>query len=230
MPIKLIVFDMAGTTVEDDRNVAQTLVNAMDFFGYKATLEDANAVMGYPKPVAIKALMKKYAMAPVDEELVAAAIHEQFVLEMIGFYQKAPVQEKEGASETFSILKEKGIKVAIDTGFSRDIADTIFNRLGWEKEKHFDVSITSDEVANGRPFPDMIYKAMELLQIDSALDVAKVGDTVSDLQEGSAAGCRYVIGITTGAYSAQELSKAQHTHLIERLSDVIEIVGQHHAN
>lgn len=230
MPIKLIVFDMAGTTVEDDRNVAQTLVNAMGFFGYAATLEDANAVMGYPKPVAIRALIRKHALSPLDEELMTAAIHEQFVLEMIDFYEKASIQEKEGASETFSILKQKGIKVAIDTGFSRDIADTIFKRLGWEKETHFDVSITSDEVANGRPHPDMIYKAMELLHIDSASDVAKVGDTVSDLQEGSAAGCRYVIGITTGAYSAQELRKEQHTHLVERLRDVIDIVDLPHAN
>lgn len=60
--------------------------------------------------------------------------------------------------------------------------------------------------------------------------MAKVGDTVSDLQEGSAAGCRYVIGITTGAYSAQELSKENHTHLVERLRDVIDIVDLPHAN
>lgn len=216
---------MAGTTIEDDRNVAQTLVNALDAFGFQVTVAEANTVMGYPKPIAIRILLNKHLSTPLDDELMTAAIHEQFVLDMIRFYEQAAIHEKEGAAATFSILRQSGIKVAIDTGFSRDIADTIFKRLGWKQEEHFDISITSDEVANGRPFPDMIYRAMELLHIDSASEVAKVGDTISDLQEGTAAGCKYVIGITTGAYTAEELGKETHTHLIDKLSDVIRIVS-----
>jgi len=65
---------------------------------------------------------------------------------------------------------------------------------------------------------------MELLQIGSAKFVAKVGDTVSDLQEGKAAGCRYVIGITTGSYSRKELEKVDNTHLIDDIAQVADIV------
>jgi phosphoglycolate phosphatase-like HAD superfamily hydrolase len=71
----------------------------------------------------------------------------------------------------------------------------------------------------------MIYKAMDLLEINSVSEVAKVGDTVSDLQEGNAAGCKYVIGVTSGSYTAEELSKEKHTHLVSHLSEVVDIVS-----
>jgi len=227
MAIKLIVFDMAGTTVEDNQNVAQALQHALNGFHYKVTLEDANEVMGYPKPVAIRSLLKKYGGEEVaaNDQLVSE-VHDQFVKLITFYYRESEgIRAKEGAEDLFLQLHEMGIKVALDTGFSRDIATAIFERLGWVEGTHFDVSITSDEVANGRPYPDMIYKAMEQLGISSVDEVAKVGDTHSDLLEGNAAGCKYVIGITTGAYSEEELSKEKHTHLIKHLHEILDIVS-----
>ena len=56
--IKLAVFDMAGTTVKDQDNVHQALINAMAHFGFSVSREEANDVMGYPKPVAIRQLLE----------------------------------------------------------------------------------------------------------------------------------------------------------------------------
>lgn len=228
MEIKLVVFDMAGTTVEDNQNVAEALQAALREFNYETSLDNINMVMGYAKPVAIRQLLEHYAGSVVaaDDELVNR-IHECFVEKIITYYRETEgIRGKEGAEKVFRKLRNMGIKVALDTGFSRQIADTIFARLGWEPNVHFDLSVTSDEVDNGRPYPDMIFRAMELLDIDSIDAVAKVGDTHSDLQEGNAAGCRYVIGITTGAYTREELSKEPHTHLIEKLEEILDIVGQ----
>ena len=219
---------MAGTTVEDNQNVAQVLKNALMDFDYEVTLEDINVVMGYAKPVAIRSLLRQYALTEIqDEDALVNQVHDRFVKEITEFYEQSEgIREKDNAGAVFQQLRKKGIKVALDTGFSRGIADTIFNRLGWLKGEHYDISITSDEVANGRPHPDMIFKAMELLQIASIDEVVKVGDTLSDLQEGNAAGCKYVIGITTGAYTAEELGKETHTHLINRLEEIIGIVTE----
>ena len=224
MSIKLVVFDMAGTTVADENNVAGVLQQTLAAAGICVTLGDVNKVMGYPKPVAIRELMKTAGIDDVTDEAVAR-LHSIFVAGMLEHYRHSPlVAEKEGVRETFHQLRQNDIRVGIDTGFSRDIADTIFKRLGWKEDGLFDVSITSDEVANGRPYPDMIFKAMQLTQITDAAQVAKVGDTASDLQQGTAAGCRYVIGITSGAYSHQELMQEEHTHLIGNISEVLSIV------
>lgn len=228
MSIKLIVFDLAGTTVEDNQNVAEALQLALKEFGYEVSIKDVNVVMGYAKPVAIRLLLEQCMGKHVSiEDPLVEEIHQRFIKEIIHYYESSEgIKEKDEAGKIFRMLKDRGVKVALDTGFSRNIANVIFNRLGWEKDEHYDVSITSDEVENGRPHPDMIYRAMELLQIPSTENVAKVGDTSSDLQEGSAAGCRYVIGITTGAYTEEELKKEKHTHLVSRLVDVVDIISE----
>ncbi|HEY0261587.1 MAG TPA: HAD hydrolase-like protein, partial [Chitinophagales bacterium] len=185
---------------------------------------DANTVMGIPKPDAIEILLcTKFEENPsknrVDE------IHKVFVADMINFYKTdASVKAKLNAEATFKALREKGIKVSLDTGFSRDITDTILERLNWKNNDTIDFSVTSDEVAKGRPHPDLIFKAMEITGF-KADEIAKVGDTISDLHEGTSAGCKFVIGITTGAYSHDELAKEPHTHLVNDLLEVVEIVA-----
>jgi phosphonatase-like hydrolase len=224
MPVKLVVFDMAGTTVQDNDNVAEVLQSALQQFNYPTTINDINVVMGYPKPEAIRELLKSFPDAEINDALVQQ-IHSVFVEKMLNYYKNDPyIREKDGVRETFEKLKEQNIKIGIDTGFSRNITDVIIDRLGWRKDGLFDVSVASDEVENGRPFPDMVFKAMEAVGVTEAAEVAKVGDTASDLHEGTSAGCKYVIGVTTGAYTEEELKKEPHTHLISNIREVLDIV------
>lgn len=216
---------MAGTTVEDSNNVHNAFVKGFKVHGYDITVADANRVMGIPKPVAIRTILEeKFKITENTGEWVSK-IHTSFKDAMIDFYRHSPdVKAKTNAEVTFRALKAKGILVGIDTGFSRDIADTIFERLHWKEQNLIDYSVTSDEVNNGRPYPDMIFKAMKDLNIVSPTEVAKVGDTPFDLQEGASAGCGLVIGITTGAFSEEELKKEEPTHLVSDLLEVVEIV------
>lgn len=220
--IKLVVFDMAGTTVHDERFVAQALCETLGKHGYTTTVEAANNLMGIPKPVAIAHLIEQ-AGGKVNGQV--AIIHQDFLENMIDFYKNRPgIREIEGATEVFKTLRERGIKVALDTGFSRDITDTIINRLGWNDNNVLDATIASDEVENGRPHPDMIFKLMEQLEISDAQAVAKVGDTPVDLQEGTSAGCKIVIGVLGGAYEKADLEKFEHTALLSSVRDVPQFI------
>jgi len=229
MAIKLVVFDMAGTTVNDADHVHQALQNALQKAGYIATRDEVNAFMGYAKPIAIQGLLE-YKGATADQlanQAYIEQIHQDFVTEMVDFYQhNQQVSEQPFVRETFRELRKRGIKVAIDTGFSREIADVIMERLGWKQDAIFDYSVTSDEVLQGRPHPDMIYKAMQQVGIYSTDEVAKVGDTISDLEQGKAANCKLVIGITTGAYTKEELTLYQPTHLVDCLFQIVEIIDR----
>lgn len=226
MAIKLVVFDMAGTTVKDNDNVHYFLQKAFEKEGMAISREEANDVMGYPKPKAIKSLLE---VKLKDQSLITEAyikhIHNHFLTGMLKYYEENPdIGEKTGVSETFRILKSHGIKIAIDTGFDRQIANTILERVKWLENDLIDFSITSDEVENGRPYPDMIFKAMEMTGVQNADEVAKVGDTISDIQQGKKAGCKFVIGVTTGAYKEEELLTEQPTHLIAELPEVLKIL------
>lgn len=224
--IKLVVLDMAGTTVADNNFVRRALISVLKNYGTEVSTEEVNSCMGIPKPVAIRQLLelKNKNVLKISEAWVSE-IHKRFVLEMVGFYAtSSEVKEKPGVRETFIALRKADIKIAIDTGFDRKIAQTIIDRLGWEKDRLIDFSVTSDEVENGRPFPDMIYKAMEMAGIEDAAQVAKAGDTASDIQQGRSAGCSLVVGITTGAFSEKELAAENPTHLIESLPELLSIL------
>jgi phosphonatase-like hydrolase len=225
--IKMVVFDMAGTTVEDSDNVHESLIKSMAAKGYKINREDANRVMGYPKPVAIDTLLAenfKMTLSTGRKEEVER-IHNHFILDMIHHYRYNPeVQAKPNVDYVFNTLRKRGMKVVIDTGFSRDIADAIIERLGWQANNLIDYSVTSDEVTHGRPYPDMIQKAMANFKITDPATVAKVGDTPSDMMEGVSAKCGYVIGVTWGAYKREQLEKESHTYLIDELTEILTII------
>jgi phosphonatase-like hydrolase len=144
---------------------------------------------------------------------------------MVAFYSSSStIREIEGVSETFRLLKERGVKIGIDTGFDRKIADAIFDRMGWEEKGLIDYTITSDEVENGRPHPDMVYKAMSKFNITDSSEVGKVGDTPADLNEGNNAGCGLNIGVLSGAYRLDQLEQHPHTHIVESVVSIPELL------
>ncbi len=223
---QLIVFDLAGTTVDGADRVPHFLQQALAAYGVAIPFEDANNLMGLPKPVAIRQLLEKHALEAKITEALIDRIHFRFVQDMTDYYQHSPdVKEKEGASDIFALLRNHNIRVALDTGFDRQITNAILERLCWRSRNLIDASVASDEVANGRPYPDMIFQAMQLTGVTDAAYVAKIGDTASDMQQGQAAGCRWVIGVTTGACTKEELSKEPHTQLIQKLSELPLIFG-----
>lgn len=216
---------MAGTTVHDKDNVNIAFRDAMSESGIEVTRDEVNEVMGMPKPLAIRIMMEKKLPANEVTEERNEAIYQLFLQKMIDFYTNDPsVKEIEGASETFKTLKAGGIKVGIDTGFARPIAQVIIDRLGWETNGLIDASVTSDEVANGRPHADLALKVMEIVGINDAGMVAKVGDTPADLGEGKAAGCKFNIGVTSGAYTREELEQHEHTHILGSLRELPELL------
>lgn len=225
--IKLAVFDMAGTTIKDNSNVAEAFQNAFLTHGIDGvTLEEAQEKMGYPKPLAIRNILSDHIAdsKKITKELVSS-IHSAFVNSMISYYRETPgISSVEGAEEVFEELHTMGIKVGLDTGFSRDIADVILERIGWKNTPLIDLTVCSDEVENGRPFPDLIVAMMDKLGIKDAKEVIKIGDTEVDVNQGHNSGCLMSIGVTTGAFSKEELAKHDPTHIINSLKELIPIV------
>lgn len=223
MAIKLVVFDMAGTTVKDRNYVGLAFQQAMEKKGYRVPISEVNPIMGYEKPLAIRMMLEKLGVADISKELVAD-IHLEFVESMLRFYRESSeIEPLPHVEQTFIALREAGVKIALNTGFSRDIAEVIVARLGWASK--IDMLVASDEVAHGRPYPDMIQKVMDKLDIASPLMVAKVGDTEVDINEAKNAGCAFAIGVTTGAFTREELLPYGPTHVIDDIAEIMNIIN-----
>ena len=227
LPIRLAVFDIAGTTVHDERYVHKAFVSAFAVYSMPVTLEDAAGVMGLEKHNAIHSLLLKYEEYDKAEDPTwVERIYVRFQEAMQTFYRESPeVRPTANAEETFAALRKMHIKVALNTGFASAITQIIIERLGWDEV--VDYWISSDEVPKGRPHPYMIQTLMEDAEIGSPLEVVKIGDTVADMEEGINAGCAFVVGVTTGNCTAEELKAAKATHVIRILSDLVPIIAGH---
>jgi phosphonatase-like hydrolase len=225
MDLQLAVFDMAGTTVVDRDGVNSCFRAALAEVGLRVTAADVNEVMGLPKAEAVRKLIERSALRDqlIDQ---VDAIHGAFVARMIRFYETNPeIREVPGTSATFKILRDAGVKIAVNTGFSRNIAQVIIDRLGWTRDRLIDASIASDEVAHGRPHPDMIRELMRRLGVSDPGRVAKIGDTPVDLEEGQNAGCGWLVGVTGGSHTREQLQNSPHDHLIDSVADLPRALG-----
>lgn len=215
----LVVFDIAGTTVKDGAFVATALQSALRDHGSEFSIESINHVMGLPKPVAIAQLTEREVS---DPEIVAT--HDKFLQYMNQFYRTSKeVEPIQGVPGTFRFLRERGIKVTLDTGFGTETTEIILNRLGWNSEV-VDGYICSDQVQRGRPYPDMIVSLMERFGISDPKRVIKVGDTKSDVREGKVAGCGLVIAVTSGADSRATLEAEKPDAILQSVAELPQLL------
>ena len=81
-----------------------------------------------------------------------------------------------------------------------------------------DALVCGDDVAQGRPAPYMIFRAMERTGTIDVARVLNIGDTVLDIQSGRNAGCGVNVAVWTGAHGREKLSREPGAHLIEDVS------------
>jgi len=215
--IRLIVFDMAGTTVTDQKEVEGCFEQAALKTGLEITSEEITAVQGWSKEFVFRSFWaRQLPDSPLGAMKKAENSYSAFRDILENHYLNVnQVTPTEGCLEFLTYLKEKNIKVALTTGFYRKVCDIILERIGWKSglgiqnlgnpDSLISFSVCSDEVCSGRPAPDMIFKAMQMLDITDPKDVINIGDTPSDLQSGINAGVLRSVGLSNGTHTMAQL-------------------------
>ncbi len=209
----LVIFDMAGTTIEDRGQVAAAFAGTLSANGIALSPDDIARVRGASKRQAIRALL------PPWDEHRAEGIYEQFRHELASRYASDGVHSVPGAMETFRHVRARGAKLALTTGFDRDLATLLLSSIGWTRNT-VDALVCGDDVVNGRPAPDLILLAMKMTSVFDPDRVANVGDTALDLQSAARAGVRWNIGVLSGAHGREVMEQAPHTRLIQSVADL----------
>ena len=224
---------MAGTTVRDQHEVEACFAQAAVSTGLRASAARILAVQGQAKRFVFELLWREQLGASASKAGLTVRVDHSYqvfreVLET--HYRTAEVQPTEGCLELFAFLKDQGIRTALTTGFYREVTDLILRRLGWHvgldiqhrgnSQSIIDLSIASDEVAEGRPAPLMIQWAMHVFGITDPRRVWNVGDTPSDLESGRRAGCARSLGLTNGTHSAQQLAAYPNDGLLASLTEL----------
>lgn len=203
--LDLFVFDLAGTTVRDDRCVQRAFEGAAQDAGLRADSEWLRARMGWSKARVFTELLSRNEQDPSR----ASALVGAFERHLLAIYTESPITPTDGAHEAIAALEASGVEVAFSTGFPRVITDQILSALGWSGR----INVASDEVPNGRPAPDLLHAAMRMATVADAARVGAAGDTPSDLEAATRAGCAVVAGLGCGTHTLEELGRHEHTHL-----------------
>ena len=213
--LDLVVFDLAGTTVEDRGQVPDAFTAAFAQHGIAVSAEQVKSVRGTSKREAVLRLIP----AGPEQEQRAAAVYASFRAQLAERYAREGVQPIAGTRQVFRLLREQGVRIALNTGFDRDTTGLVLAALGWA-EGAVDAVVCGDDVPRGRPAPFLIFRAMEATGVSSVHRIANVGDTASDLQAGYNAGVRWNIGVLSGAHERATLESAPHTHLLSSVADL----------
>ncbi len=219
LPIKLIVFDVAGTTAQDDGLVVEAFRRAMIALGVEDNSPKLQEMINYVDATMGQRKIDVFTHLCEGDINKANQAHNLFIDNYVTLIEEGKLQEFPGIKKLFNDLSARGITLAITTGFPRVILDKIIFALDWKDYINF--SVAASEVEKGRPAPDMIMKSIELYnQVFSPNispeNIVVVGDTESDIQSGLAAGAQMVVGVETGAHTKDQLSKVGATHILNQ--------------
>jgi phosphonatase-like hydrolase len=224
MKIKMVVFDMAGTTVDEDNVVYKTLKEAIVKHSIPVTLEEVlRHGAGKEKLQAIIDILDQTKHTASPE--IAKEIYNYFIDRLTINYKTLEIKALPNVERVFKELMQRDIKVVLNTGYNRETAEFLLEKLGWKLSADYDLLVTASDVKQNRPQPDMILFAMKELNINDPSYVIKIGDSAIDILEGKNAGCSLNIGITTGAQTKEQLSVANPDFIIDNIYSILEILA-----
>ncbi len=210
--LDLVAVDAAGTTLDVADAVPTALERAFGEHGLRVSREEISAVRGRSKREAVAALVRNAGATTADPGELGARIFERFE-RLLEEALSAGVRPLPGAREALEWLRSRDVAVVLTTGFGRVLTESLLARVGWTPGP-LNGFVCADDVAHGRPLPDAVLRAMELVRCADATRVAVVGDTAADLEAGAAAGAGCLVGVLSGAHDRARLEAKPHTVLL----------------
>ncbi|QNP75403.1 HAD hydrolase-like protein [Streptomyces roseirectus] len=208
--IRLVVLDMAGTTVADGGLVERAFTTALG--SDPDHLAHVRATMGESKISVFRHLY--------GDEIAAQRANAAFEQAYGNLVADGLVTPLPGAREAIERITEQGRTVVLTTGFARVTQDALLDALGWRGLAALTLC-PADAGGRGRPYPDMVLEAfVRTKAAEDVSQVAVVGDTSYDVLSGVRAGAGLVAGVLTGAHDARALRAAGATHVLGSVAEL----------
>lgn len=208
--IQAVIFDSDGTML-DTREII--------FQGYEHTLR----TYGYPVPPRSElatymghTMLDCYRIfAPGADIAVLSQEHHDFQERSYHL-----VSAYDGLLAVMQTLIDRGIRIGVCSSRGRNLASL----LKYAGAHDFcEVIISRDDVANHKPHPEGVLKALATLGVNPA-EAIMVGDMPFDIEAGKAAGVAFTVGITHGFSTREVLENAGADHVVDSLKDVVALV------
>jgi phosphonoacetaldehyde hydrolase len=200
--IEAVICDWAGTTYDfGSMAPIRAFQTLFETNGVPITTDEAREPMGTEKrehisqllamPRIKKAWLERHGH-DADEQVIDRLYHDFLPLQLDAIKECA--QAIPGWLDTIHELKDRGIKIGANTGYNREMLDTLAD-IAKSQGYDPDSSVCASEVAKGRPYPHMSLKNALELGVSDVRGCIKVDDTIPGIEEGLAAGM-WTVGVT----------------------------------
>lgn len=201
-PVRAVVMDWAGTAVDYGcMGPVTPFVEVFRTRGVSVTVEEARGPMGLEKKDHIRAMCEMESVSSRWLDVLGRLPMERDVEDMYAEVEPLMVEAVArhsdpipGLLEAVSAFRGQGIRIGSTSGYPGSVMEALVSRT---RDKGYDPDsvVCATQVPAGRPHPWMCYRTAVNLRVFPFASMVKIGDTVSDIQEGLNAGM-WTIGIT----------------------------------
>lgn len=181
-----VLWDMDGTLLDSEKLWDVAVRELAREHGHEMTDAIRHALIGASGPNALRIMFTGLGIEPTPDSLRAAG---EFLERRVTELMTGPIPWRPGAKDALAMVRAAGLSSALVTNTKRSLTEFGLDTLGRD---FFDVSVCGDEVAHGKPEPDVYLRAAELLGLDPKQCVA-VEDSPTGARAAQAAGCAVLV-------------------------------------
>jgi len=181
--IEAVIFDMDGVLVDTEHLWDEVREELTGEWGGRYTPEAQQAMMGMSSRE-----WSRYLHDVVGLREPPDVINREVVRRLLARYE-ADLPVVPGAVDAVRALASAGYRLAVASSSNRELIDTVLRRLGLTEL--FEVTVSSEEVARGKPAPDVYLEAARRLRVEPGR-CAAVEDSASGIRAAHLAGMRVI--------------------------------------
>jgi HAD superfamily hydrolase (TIGR01509 family) len=182
LQVNAVIFDLDGTLINSYNAHVESFRRALSRFDLNIDEQEIYRRFGKPAKQIIKEILPKNLHKRLDD------IVRYKRLEYIE--TSKDIQIFDGVETVLKYLKAKGISICLATSADKPSVIRILNKFNLEK--YFDVIISSNDVKEAKPDPEMFIQASKRLGVDPT-NCLVVGDSPFDVIAAKKAGMKIII-------------------------------------
>ena len=156
-PIAAVAFDMDGLLLNTEELYFEVFDELMQRRGLRYTHALRRSMMGLPSPEAFEVLIREAALRDTADDL------EEECDEIFSGVLPDRLATMPGVHELLQLIESLELPLCVATSSRRSFAIDSLTAVG--VVERFDFVITAEEVARGKPFPDIYLEAAKRMQV-----------------------------------------------------------------
>jgi phosphoglycolate phosphatase len=187
--LRAVLFDLDGTLVDSEAQVAAAACEALSAFGHDVSVDQLAPHLGPP-------LVDTYmALLGVDRD-EARTMYQEY----LRIYTAEYVPETKaisGAEALLDSLRDRGLPIALVTNKVEELGRAVVEVMGWEER--FGIVVGADTTHEGKPGPAPALHALRHLGVPPG-EAVLIGDSPADM--GCAVNAKLRAGIAVPGFSS----------------------------